>query len=369
MANRRNKGEGSITKRANGLWQYSAEVPSSSGGRARRYFYGKSRTEVLRKVADETARGGGSLERLAVGTVSEWVELWLNDIIKPNRTPNTLSVYTTMWAHAKPFVGSLKLKDFDVRAVESLVTELRKTTKPSIPAKVANVLKSAFSIAIKRKQYRYANPFSVVEVRAPRPKEGRALSVVEAKDFLKAAKGTPYEALWVLLLSSGLRLSEALALEWRDIDLESGSVSVKKALLEVNGICEVAETKTKGSNRRVELGSLALKALKARHRPKAAGFVFTTATGGHPRRSNLRQREFNPICQAAGIEGLTIHGLRHSATSLALAAGVPVVAVAGMLGHGSSRLVQERYGHALPSAHRDASLAVDRMLREPRKRR
>jgi integrase len=57
-------------------------------------------------------------------------------------------------------------------------------------------------------------------------------------------------------------LSEALALEWQDIDLRSGSVSVKKALSEVNGVCEVAETKTKGSNRRVELGSLALNALK-----------------------------------------------------------------------------------------------------------
>jgi hypothetical protein len=116
-------------------------------------------------------------------------------------------------------------------------------------------------------------------------------------------------------------LSEALALEWQDIDLKKGSVSVKKTLSELNGICEVAETKTKGSNRRVELGSLALEALKARHRPKARGYVFTTGTGGHPRRSNLRQREFNPICRVAGIEGLTIHGLRHSATSLALSPG------------------------------------------------
>jgi integrase len=59
----------------------------------------------------------------------------------------------------------------------------------------------------------------------------------------------------------------------------------------------------------------------------------------------------------------TIHGLRHSATSLALAEGAPVVAVAGLLGHGASRLVQERYGHTLPTAHKDAALAVDRALR------
>jgi len=84
-----------------------------------------------------------------------------------------------------------------------------------------------------------------------------------------------------------------------------------------------------------------------------------------PHRSNLRQREFAPICR----EGLIIYGLRHSPTSLARAAGVAVVAVAGMLGHESARLVQERYGHALPPAHREASLAVERMLRPPRKSR
>jgi hypothetical protein len=207
MADRRAKGEGSVTQRSDGRWQYSVEVPSTTGTRARRYFYGKSRSEVLRKVADETARGGGSLERLAVGTVGEWVEMWLRETIKPNRAANTLSLYTTMWAHAKPLVGTIKLKDFDVRDVESLVAHLRKTSRPSVPSKVVNVLKSSFSVAIKRKQYRYANPCSVVEVRAPRAKEGRALSVIEAKAFLKASRGTPFEALWVLLLSSGLRLT------------------------------------------------------------------------------------------------------------------------------------------------------------------
>jgi integrase len=70
-------------------------------------------------------------------------------------------------------------------------------------------------------------------------------------------------------------------------------------------------------------GPIALAALRARHKPKATGFVFTTATGGHPRRSNLRQRELNPICVAAKVDGLTIHGLRHSATSLALTAETP----------------------------------------------
>jgi len=369
MARRRPKGEGSITQRRDGYWQFSILAPTSARKKQRRYIYAKTRPELLRKLADEKARGGGSFAPLAVGTTAEWVETWLREVIRPNRTPNTFALYSAMWGHAKPLIGDIKLKDFDVNDVEALVAQLRKTAKPSVPAKVVNVLKSAFTIAIKRKQYRYANPFAAVEVRAPRAKEGRALSIAEARAFLRAAEGTEFEALWVLLLSSGLRLSEALALEWSDIDLESGALTVMKALIEVNGVCEIAETKTKGSKRRVDLGSLALDTLKRRRPRRASGFVFTTSTGGHPRRSNLRQREFIPICNAAGIEGLTIHGLRHTATSIALAQGVPIVAVAGMLGHGSSRLVQERYGHTLPTAHREASRAVDRaLIGSPKKR-
>jgi integrase len=323
----------------------------------------------VQKVQDETARSGGTLRPVAVGTVGEWVEAWLRDTVKPNAelSPNTIALYTAMWEHAKSHIGHVRLKTFDVQHVEALVATLRKTSRPSIPAKVCAVLKAAFTVAIKRRKYHFANPFQLVKAPAPRAKEGRALSVVEAKRFLKAAKGTEFEALWVLLLTTGLRLGEALALEWRDVDLRTGALTVRKSLSEVSGECEVRDPKTKGSRRRVELGALGIAALKARHKPEAGGFIFTTSTGGHPRRSNLRQREFVVICKEAKIKGLTIHGLRHSATSLALAKGVPVIAVAGMLGHGTARLVQERYGHMLPTAHRDAALAVDRALR-PRQR-
>lgn len=364
---RRPKGEGTFAERADGRWSFTVDLGvDATGKRRRRSFYARTRPELVQKVKDETARGGGSLRPVAVGTVGECVEAWLRDTVKPNpeTSPNTVALYTAMWEHAKPHIGHVRLKTFDVPHVEALVAILRKTTRPSIPSKVCAVLKAAFAVAIKRKRYHFANPFLLVEVPPPRAKEGRALSVAEAKRFLRAAKGAEFEALWVLLLTTGLRLGEALALEWKDLDLRTGALLVRQSLSEVNGACEVREPKTRGSRRRLDLGSLALDALKARHKPKAGGFIFRTSTDGHPRRSNLRQREFIPICKTARIEGLTIHGLRHSATSLAIAKHVPAVAIAGMLGHGSTRMIQERYGHALPTAHKDAALAVDRALRQ-----
>jgi hypothetical protein len=96
--------------------------------------------------------GNGSLAPLAVRTVGDWVETWLSDTIQPNRSPNRFAASSTMWRHAKPIIGGVKLKDFDVIHVESLIAQLRKTTRPIVLAKVANVLKSAFSVAIRRKK-------------------------------------------------------------------------------------------------------------------------------------------------------------------------------------------------------------------------
>jgi integrase len=189
---------------------------------------------------------------------------------------------------------------------------LRKTTKPSIPPKVVNVLESAFFVTMKRKRNRLVNPF-VVEVRAPRAKERRASTRDEGEAALRSAPGTDVEALWALLLTSGLRLGEALALEWRDIDFRKGAVSVRQSLSEVGGICEVRETKTTGSRVALEVWALEVGRSKSgflRSPPSRPGIpgaqpdsFSRRRPGGYPRRSNLRQRDFAPICKGAGMAG------------------------------------------------------------------
>jgi integrase len=170
-----------------------------------------------------------------------------------------------------------------------------------------------------------------------------------------------------LLVTSGLRLGEALALEWGDIDFERATVAVRQGLIEINGATKVGPLKTRTSRRKIELGKLAVGALRRRrHKAKAEGhgsrFVFTTANGGHPRRSNLRSRHFQLLCQTAGIEGVTIHGLRHSMTTFALAEGFSPKVVAERLGHSTVRLTQDRYQHLLPGLQRRAATAIDSLL-------
>ncbi|MGA8532686.1 MAG: site-specific integrase [Candidatus Tumulicola sp.] len=298
------------------------------------------------------------------------IEQWLRNDVRPNRSANTYALYEGMWRnHAAPGIGSISLERFDVPHVERLYATMReKGAGSSILHRVGVMMSGAIEVAIRRRKYFKPNPFRAVERPRHRYKETRPLGLAEAKRFLKHARGTDFEALWVLLLTGGLRLGEALGLEWRDVDLKNGALAIRQSLAEVNGFVEVGPLKTTGSRRRVELGTIALAALRkrktaAKSEGHGSSYVFTTRSGGHPRRSNLRQRHFQPILTAAKLDRVTIHGLRHSMTTLALAEGVPVKSVAARLGHTTTRLTLDRYGHLVAGADREAADVLDSLLK------
>lgn len=366
-AHRRPKGTGSIVQRSDGRWQFSLDLGKDvSGKRQRRTFYAATRSELLRKVGDETAKGGGSLRPLSKGTVGEFVRSWLDDDVKPNRSPNTYALYDSVWKnHAEKALGGVRLGKLGVAHVEALYAAMRKAgTSNVVQAKVASVMQRAIAVAIRRGRYHFTNPFTLVEKPAHKPKTRHTLTPAEARRFLNAAGRDEYQALWVLLLTSGLRLGEALGLQWADVDLKGGSIAVTRGLREVNGASTIGSLKTETSKRRIEIGRLAVDALR-RHRAKTKAkspFVFVTAQGTHPKRSNLRQRHFEPICMKAKVADLTIHGLRHSMTSLAIAQGISPKVVAERLGHSTVRLTLDRYSHVGPTLQREAANLIDAVV-------
>lgn len=374
---RRAKGEGSISQRGDGTWQFRIDLGKDGHGkRQRKYIYAPTRAALLRKVTDETAKGGGTIRPRAKGTLGEWMRRWLRDDVKPNRSDNTYAQYETMWrVHAAPILASLSLEKLDIEHVERLYAALRQRGASSaVIHRVGTVMSRAIEVAVQRRAYFKGNPFAIIEKPRHQHKEARVLTVNEARRFVTATRGTRYEALWILLLTSGLRLGEALGLEWRDLDLGRGALAVRQGVTEVRGTSRVGPLKTRASRRRIELGSLAVAALRQRKAAAArdhhgSRFVFATTTGGHPKRSPLRQRYFQPVCEAARVTGLTIHGLRHSMTSLALADGVSPKVIAERLGHSTVRLTQDRYQHVLPGLQRGAADAIDALLNGRSRRR
>jgi hypothetical protein len=92
---RRAHGEGSIVQRGDGSWQFSLRLGRDHGtGQHRRLvLYARTRAELLRKVTDERARGGGTLRAPQPGTLADYLTAWLRDDVEPNRAANTHALY------------------------------------------------------------------------------------------------------------------------------------------------------------------------------------------------------------------------------------------------------------------------------------
>jgi integrase len=367
---RRAKGEGALVQRSSdGRWLLSIDLGrDAKGARKRRVLYGKTRSEVLRKATDLRARSGGHIRPRASGSVGAWVETWLLEV-QSSRTANTYALYESLWRiHAAPRVGNLPLERFDVEHVSALYHALAADgASTSMVGNVGRMMHRAFAVAVKQRVYHRPNPFGIVEKPSHRPKDARALTQEEARRFVEAARGDRFEALWLLLLTTGLRIGEALGLKWGDIDFERKTVSIQRSLTEVGGYVELGPTKTPKSRRLIDLGSLVVCALERRRSASeseehSSDLVFCTLNGTPMRRSNLRRSHLRPILKAARLGHLRLHDLRHSMGSLAIAQGVPVKVVSDRLGHSTTRMTQDRYLHVLPGLQREAADAIDAAL-------
>jgi integrase len=183
------------------------------------------------------------------------------------------------------------------------------------------------------------------------------------------------EAPYVLAIHSGLRQGELLALRWEDLDLEAGTLRVRRTLTRTKGNYSTGEPKTKKSRRIMRLTPGAVAALKGHtkrqleeidclgslYRP--GGLVFANETGGiNP--SNLRNRSFAKLLRRAGLLPNTrFHDLRHTCATLLLSRNVNPKVVSEMLGHATIAITLDTYSHVLPNMQDGAARALEDALR------
>jgi len=211
------------------------------------------------------------------------------------------------------------------------------------------------------------NPCDAID--APRvPKRSiRHLDIDQSKALLEAARDDRFGALYALAIGTGLRQGELFALRWEDVDLRSGSVSIRNTLQEVGGKLLLQEPKTSRSSRMVVLPDFALEALRAHRKgvmtARVSGeWVFSDGAGGPLRKSNFVRRSFKPLLRRAGLPDIRFHELRHTAATLLLSQGTNPKVVQEMLGHSRVSMTLDTYSHVTPSLQRGAADAMNAML-------
>jgi integrase len=380
MSSRRAAGEGSIHKRSDGRWAGALDTAiGTGGGRQRKYVYGSTQREVRDKLAAarrQVAEGGRPAnDRITVGQ-------YMNEWLTSKRTqvrPRTWQRYESyVRLHVEPGLGRIRLAKLTPEDLDRLYAErLAAGFSPMTVRHLHTVLHGALKQAVRRGLVPRNVTDFVDPPRAPRH-QIRTLNAEEARRLLDAAADDPFEALYVLALTTGMRQGELLALRWRDVDLERATVQVRGSLQRgFENELVIAEPKTSSSIRQVLLPRLAVDALvrqlerQRKQRGDAGdswddrGLVFTNEIGRPVNASNIYNRSFRPLLKRAGIEGLRFHDLRHSAATLLLEQNLHPKVVSEMLGHTDIGITLDLYSHVTPTMQAAAASEFDRMLGDP----
>lgn len=341
-------------------------------------FSGKSYKEVQEKMekAKSDRQKGILTEPSSKETVGQFLERWLQDSAKMSVRPLTFESYDrVVRRHIIPDLGNTQLKKLTPAQVQGLYAKkLEAGLSPRSVEYIHSILHRALKQAVK-----WGLVSRNVCEAVDRPKvtrlEMKVLNADQVRALLKTVEGDRLEALYVLAVSTGMRVSELAGLCWDAVDLEERKLKVIRQLQWINGEGFVfGEPKTKKGKRTIPLTDAAVRSLKA-HRKRQNeerlalgeawqdkhGLVFTSPIGQPLTRYAIRS-QFNNRLKKAGLPKIRFHNLRHTCATLMLQAGVNVKVVSEILGHSTVTLTLDTYSHVLPLMQEDAAVKMDALL-------
>src|SRR5215217_1390360 len=375
MSRRRGNGEGSITRhKQSGLYMARYTVQTASGPK-RKALYGKTRSEVAATLSKALAdRAGGLTYDVGKQTVEEYLARWLSNSVRDTVRQRTYERYESIIrVHLAPAIGTVKLKALTPDHVRGLY---REKLDGGLAAGTVLHIHRTLSKALKQAVMDGLIPRNVAgPVKPPRPRreEIRPLNREQVRALFEVARDDRLEALYVLAVTAGLRRGELQGLKWEDLDLDAGTLQVRRTLSEPRG-GYIFEAPKSGKGRNIRLTQRARPALRE-HRKRQLeermergalwqekGLVFPSSVGTPLSGGNLN-RAFKAVLKRAELpEKTRFHDLRHTCATLLLKQGVNIKFVQDLLGHADASLTINVYSHVLPDMGDIAAGAMDDAL-------
>jgi integrase len=275
-------------------------------------------------------------------TVGELASDWLARK-RQATAPSSYRMFESAWrVHVQPTWGSVPVADIDVLSVESWVAGMVRAGSGTTTVRRAYVVLSGIlSDAVKAKRLA-VNPTRGVE-NLPRQPAKRHV-YLSADDVARLAEQSgEHRALVLLLAYCGLRWSEAIALRVGDVEFLRRRLSVSVSAVELGAGHAVGPTKGRKA-RSVPVPEFVLDELSAQCRGNSPGdLVFPGPDGGYLPRPKSGAGWFAAAVKKAKVQAITPHSLRHTCASLAVSAGVNVLALQRMLGHASAKMTLDTY--------------------------
>lgn len=364
-------------------------------------------TNALKEMQQQTIQGvpqTGEGQKL-----SEYLDLWLAQTVKPNVEPKTYAFYEfNVRLHISPGLGHIRLTKLTSQHVQAMINDKAKTAvtdrkkkkeddkkeapkeepknegetpaakpEPKLlsPRSIQGIratIRAALSVAWKQGLIR-ENPALRVSVPKMRHSEPIYLTAEQVAKLLPEIEDHYLENLFTIALLTGLRVGEATGLTWNDVNLTDKTIRVRGQLQRVDGKLIIKDLKSRSSRRVLAIPQSAVKALQEQRARQMMwkdtaddwnnelGLVFTTVEG-RPLDPKTIDETLKRLCTDAKIPPVSFHKLRHTAATHMAAAGIPLHIVKDQLGHSQIALTSNTYAHAVPTALRDASDALEKSL-------
>ncbi|EGP9989126.1 site-specific integrase, partial [Listeria monocytogenes] len=272
----------------------------------------------------------------------EWVDLYKVGAIRSI----TLQKYYVTEQKIQELVPELKIKDLDRYTYQQLLNNYALTHEKQTTMDFHHHLKGAILDAVDEGVLNQ-NPTRkiVIKGKNPRPKKAKFLNQFEVQVLLKELnlkEDINWDWFILLIIKTGLRFSEALALTPSDFDFSTQKISINKTWDYKMVTGSFQPTKNESSNRKIQIDwQLAMQFSQLIKMKDSDKPIFVKSRVFN---STINNR-LKVLCQNANIPTITIHSLRHTHASLLLFAGVSIASVANRLGHSSMTTTQETYLH------------------------
>jgi integrase len=374
-----------------GLYGFVIDAGSHDDGRRRQI-----RRRGFRTKAEAQAELHRLVARLEAGThvdpnsvtVGEYLTSWAEGVASTVAASTAHSYSRQVAVHVVPRIGHVRLQKLTAGQLNKLYADLLtpganvKNPDRALSARsvryVHVIVHRALGDAV-RHGLVARNVADLADPPAERTdrEKVKAWTAEQLAWFLAADTDDRDRTIWRLLAATGMRRGECLGLRWRDIDLETATLTITQQVTIVAGAVTIGPPKSRASARTISLDETTVAELRS-HRARRAAELLLLGLGqapadelvfcapdGSPMNPDLVSGRFQRLAARCGLPRIGVHGLRHSWASLALLAGVHPRVVQERLGHSNIAITLGIYSHVLDGQDAEAAATVAALFTRP----
>ena len=370
---KRKNGEGTVRLRKDGRWEGRVVIGYDDKGNPKtKSVLAHTKGECVEKLERLKEECGRTAEKLKPDMpFGEWIDFWYQYFSSPKLRPTTQATYENrIYGHIIPSVGKIPLSKLTQNDLQQFYAKLKRTgRKVNVELKGTGVsdrmvrschalCRSSLEKAVEEGLIT-RNPSIGCKLPPKKNGEMKVLTQTEIVRLLNQAYDEGYYEMFLLELTTGMRRGEILGLKWRDLNLETGELNIKRQLT-TKGI---SVPKTKSSIRTILLPPDMLDLLREMKKTAKYDWIFPSPVKeGEPRNPTAITKRFRIMLERAHCKHVRFHDLRHTFATMALENGMDVKTLSAMIGHVSSETTLNIYSHVTDTMRAQAAVKIDREI-------